>query len=496
MKKIKGIYNHISSSSIVKNSFWGVFSTLIQSVFVSVLFIILAREYSKTQLANFLIASTIYQLVVAFSSMGLGQWFIREYFKQEDRQAFVNKFFKIQVLLGIAFYVVNIILVLILYSDVQIRILGFILGLNVVFDNIIYALTRLNIAKSEQKRTAITVSIDSLLRVMIGGWLIIHPFSIIQLASLLVLVRFMTVNILLRLGAGNYGLTIASCWRTPIDYDDIKRIIFSNWKFVVIGCVYIVNWRFANILISKFLPLQDVANYEIAFKVFSLAGMLPAIASSTVYTHCIKYFNSGESERLKHFFSTFFKLYAIFAMSSYAFIYSFGDFLVPYIFGENYQDSVTCLKLMFLTLLFSATASLQANLIVAMKMEKSDMQFNIVYMSVNLAACSIGLYFYPSLLMVNYAIIGAVFVFHFLQDILLVRKAIVTVKGRIYFYLCLLSFVISYQYLSSRYGDYLVFTIYAFALIVIALYFIYRYRKDLSGLSLQAGEYDGGVITS
>ena len=94
---IRNIYSSIISSSIIKNSFWGVFSTLLQSVFVSILFIILAREYSKGVFANFLIASTIYQLVVAFSSMGLGQWFIREYFGQSDKKAFVNKFLKFRL---------------------------------------------------------------------------------------------------------------------------------------------------------------------------------------------------------------------------------------------------------------------------------------------------------------------------------------------------------------------------------------------------------------
>ena len=331
---------------------------------------------------------------------------------------------------------------------------------------------------------------------MIGVWLILYPFSIIQLALLLVIVRFLTVNILLRLGAGNGGLRIASCWSTAIDFEDVKEIIFSNWKFAVVGCVYIVNWRFANILISKFLPLQDVANYEIAFKVFSLAGMLPAIASSTIYIHYIKYFNSGELDKLRYFFSTFFKLYTIFAMVSYAFVYSFGDFLIPYIFGENYVDSVVSVKLMFLTLLFSATSSLQANLIVAMKMEKTDMQFNIIYMLFNLASCSIGLYFFKSLSVVNYSILGAVFLFHFLQDIVLIKRGIVTIRSRIIFFILLAVFLLSYQYLASHFNPYVLFVVYGLGLMSVGLLFVHQHRKRITELSTQSKEYGSGVVAS
>jgi O-antigen/teichoic acid export membrane protein len=475
--RILDIYRSLYASNLVRNSFWGVLSSLFQNLFLSIFFVILARQYSKSIFADFLIASTMYQLVVAFSSMGLGQWFMREYFGTEAKAAFVNKFFKIQLILGITFYIVNVVLVVMVYAEPQVRILGIVLGLNIVFDNIIYALTRLNIADSKQKRTAIIILIDSILKLTIGVLLILFPFSIIYLAVLIILIRFITLNLFLRLGADKANLTISSCWNTPIVLHDIKSIIFSNWKFVVVGCVYIINWRFANILISKLLSAQSVADYEIAFKIFSIALMLPNIGAATVYIHFIKYFNSGDVSSLKFFYNTIFWMYSAFSMICCAFVFAFGDYFIPLIFGSGYEDAVMCVKLMFLTMLFSTTASLQANLIVAMKVEKKDMLYNIINMCLNLLLCIVGLNLFKSVFAVNYSILAATILFHLMQDILLINRNIATVKNKMMFYLACVFFVFTYQFALAHFNIILVFFMYSGFGASICVYLVFRYKK-------------------
>ena len=50
-------------SSLFKNSAWGVFSNVLQVALVSLFFAILARKYVATEFAEFLISTTVYQLV-------------------------------------------------------------------------------------------------------------------------------------------------------------------------------------------------------------------------------------------------------------------------------------------------------------------------------------------------------------------------------------------------------------------------------------------------
>jgi O-antigen/teichoic acid export membrane protein len=469
-------YRFLITSRFVKNSFWGFLSTILQNTFLGIFFVILAREYSTSEFANFLIASTIYQMVVSFSSMGLGQWFIREYATQFDKSHFIRKFFKIQGGLGVLFYAINIVLTFIIYQESQIRILAFILGLNVIFDNLIYALSRLNIAESNQKKTAIITAIDGFLRLLVGLLLFINSFSIIFLSTLIILNRLLTLALFMRIGAKE--ITIKSCLNTLISFNDLKETIFANWRFVLIGCVYIINWRLANVIISKTLSLQNVADYEISFKIFSIAAMIPSIAIGTIYPYFIRYHNEQNLARMRLIYNTGFISLVIFSTCCYAFIYSFGDTLIFLLFGDRYVDAVFCVKLMFLTLLVSTTSSLQASVIIAMKLEKMDLIFNVVNMLFNLSACLIGLYFFKSLYVINYSLLGAIIVFHLLQDFLLVRHQIASVKSRLIFYLSMPFFVFTYRIISDAFSPFIVFPISASILLLVPIIFLFKYQKN------------------
>src|SRR5690606_16059586 len=130
----------LNKTGVINNGLWGVTSTVTQTIFMSLFFIIISKYYSTNDFAKFLIASTVYQLLVGFSSMGLGHWFIREYEQySKNKITLMINFIKIQTLLGIIFYVVNVTLTFSLYSDKQIILLAIILGLNIIFDNAIYS---------------------------------------------------------------------------------------------------------------------------------------------------------------------------------------------------------------------------------------------------------------------------------------------------------------------------------------------------------------------
>src|ERR1700742_1222606 len=104
MKKYASLKNSLSQilqSSLFKNSGWGVISQISQTLFISLFFIILARKYPVGIFAKYIIANAIYQLVTAFSTMGLSQWFIREFFTTENKDALVNKFLKTQIYFGV-----------------------------------------------------------------------------------------------------------------------------------------------------------------------------------------------------------------------------------------------------------------------------------------------------------------------------------------------------------------------------------------------------------
>src|SRR3569623_157015 len=118
-KYIGGLFK----SNLVKNSSWGILSQLSQTVFLSLFFVILARQYPTAIFAKYIVANALYQLVAAFSTMGLSQWFIREFMSAENKQELISRLLKMQTYFGVFFFAVNIGLAFLLYNDQYTRIL-------------------------------------------------------------------------------------------------------------------------------------------------------------------------------------------------------------------------------------------------------------------------------------------------------------------------------------------------------------------------------------
>jgi O-antigen/teichoic acid export membrane protein len=444
-------------SRLIKNSFWGIAANGLQSVLLSLFFVIVARKYTTGEFAFFLIANTIYQFLAAFSTLGLGQWFTRELVDVDDKQQLVSRFVKIQLYSGCFFYVCNVGVAFLLYKDPLLQSLIVLLGVNIIFDNIIYAIKSLNIAEFNQNKTFIILIIDSVLKFAIGCLLFIFPLSIMTLSVLLIIVRFITLNFFLSVGSSK-TISLRSLWKFPLAWSEVKKIVFANWPFIIIGSVSIAYWRISNIIISKTLPLADVAHFEISFRVFALAQILPLIVSMSVFPALVQQFKTSIIQDFRNYYNKVFNYYLLFGLFTYTFIFSFADTLIPWAFGSAYNATGIYTKQMFLTILIFPTALLQANVLVAMNKERADMWFNVTSLILNIIFCFTGFLFVKSLTTVNLAIFFSFLVFHVCQDVLLIRKGIITIGHVLKFYLLTGLLVGTYVLLSYKLPSLVLFT--------------------------------------
>ncbi|TPG58940.1 lipopolysaccharide biosynthesis protein [Hymenobacter nivis] len=468
MSKLLDLRQRILQSPLLINSAWGILANLLQTGLTSAFFVILARNFPANEFAQFLIANTVYQLVAAFSSMGLSQWFIRDYASSENKNNLTVEYLKIQLILGLIFYAVNVAAAFTLYPDGTIRVLSIILGSNIVFDNLINAIKSLNIAEFLQKKSANILLIDALLKLTVGSLLFIYALPITAIATLLVVVRAITVNVFIRIGSAA-NVTLVDVLRRNVSFEHLRNVLIGNWYFVVIGSVSVVYWSIANIIISKMLSLADVANYEISFKIFSVMMLLPIVASGSIFPRFITLYKAAQLNELRRLFNNIQQAYISISVLIYAFVISFSQFWLPFIFGRNYTEAVPCVNLMFLTFLLFPTVLLQANLIVAMKMEKMDMIFNLCSLLCNFGGCLIGLTLYRSLSVVNYSIAGSFLVFHLLQDVLLIKKGFSTWLATARFYASISAFVLLYQYSLHYTRPWVAFLVISMSIILFAL---------------------------
>ena len=485
--KLMQLTANLFKSRVIKNSFWGIAANGLQSILLSLFFVIVARKYTTGEFAFFLIANTIYQFLAAFSTLGLGQWFTRELVEITDKQELVSRFVKIQLYSGTFFYGCSIAVAFLLYHDAVLQYLIVVLGVNIIFDNIIYAIKSLNTAEFNQNKTFIILIIDSVLKFSIGCLLFIFPVPIMTLSFLLIGVRFVTLNFFLAFGSSK-TMSLRSLWNYPLAWREVKKIVFANWPFIIIGSVSMAYWRISNIIISKTLPLSDVAHFEISFRVFALAQILPLIVSMSVFPALVQQFKTGTHEDFTNYYKKVFNYYLLFGLFAYTFIYSFADTLIPWAFGSAYNGTGTYTKQMFLTILIFPTALLQANVLVAMNRERSDMWFNVISLVLNVVFCFTGFLFVKSLTTVNLAIFFSFLIFHICQDVLLLRKGMVTIWHVLRFYILTGLLAVAYILLSFKFPPVALFTGYW---LLLALAFI---KLPVDSLRLPANRKPENIL--
>ena len=419
---------------VVKSSFWGIAANGLQSILLSLAFLIQARQYDKSIFAPFLIATNVYQLLAAFSTLGLGQWFTRELIKTDNSTSLVNKFLKMQLFSGLFFYAVNVVMAWGLYNDALILQLAIILGMNVIFDNFIYGIRSLNIAEFRQQKTFTVLLIDSLLKFFASCILLFVSVDIVLFALILIVLRFLTLNLFISYGTSK-TVNVLRLMAHKISLQEIKAIVQTNWAFIIIGSVSILYWRVGNLIISKMLNAEAVADYEASYRIFSFALILPMIVSTTVFPQLVTLQKEGNHSKLVSYFEKAFQLFLLYGLLAFTFMYSFAPYLVPLFFGQQYGDNVDSTIQMFLAVLVFPTVLLQANMLVALHKEKADMWLNIVALFVNVICAIGGILIFKSLIGVNLAIFFSFLVFHMLQDWLLYRMKISSLKNIAKFYL-------------------------------------------------------------
>lgn len=413
--------------TVARNSCWGMASHVAQSVLVSVFFVILARTYSVREFADYIVVMALYQLVGAFSSMGLSQWFIREITGVAERGELIGRFVKLQLGLGILFYAVNVLLVLLLYQEGTVRLLALVYGPNLVIDNMINAIKCLNIADSRQNRTLVILTLEALLKLGLGCLLLAHTFSLVLLCALLLAIRFLTLNLFLAFGTSG-EVNLKSVLGVPVRCDTVRALMARNWVFVIIGGASIVTWRVANILISKALTAADVAIYEISYKVFSVAQIAPIVVSASVFPILIKLYNDKDLQGFGALFKKINLYYLLFGLFSYTLVHSFADPLIPMVFGERYGSAAGYTRQIFWTIVLFPAVFLKANAMVAMKFERYDMWFNVVTLAAHLTICLAGLHYLKSLSVVSFSIFASFLIFAVCQDVFLARWKLFPVR--------------------------------------------------------------------
>jgi len=432
----------ITLNKVFQNSLWGIVSSLFQNIVFSVFFIILARKLDTSVLSSYIVSNTFYGLMLSFSSLGMGQWFIRKMVNDSKNIANINLFISVQLVSGILFYIVQNIIVSNLYDEKIIHEISFILGFNIILDNMLYVTKHINVINNDQRKTFIITSTEAFMKLILAYYIWVYGASIIVIVFLLVLLRLLTVIIFFQFGLPDNVFIHYRSILSSFSISQLIQTVHSNKYFILIGSISVFFWSYGNIIVSKLIGLRFVAHFEISYKLFTMAELIPLVFSASVFPVLNKKFNT-DYNGLVIYFRKIFWLYAFYGILSFVFILIFADYFIPLLFGSGYHDTPKYCVQLFFTILLFPTSLLQANLIIAMGHERRDMLFNL-FMLISHVVISLSLlYFFKDLTYLNLSIFLSFLVFHISQDIFLIKKKILLKHDVFLFYsvILLLSFL-------------------------------------------------------
>lgn len=416
----------MSNTLVFKNSFWAISSSIFQNIIFSVFFIIMARSYDTEMFSSYILANTLYGLILSFSTLGMAQWYIRALKESSDSKILSALFLKIQLYAGCFFFLLNVFLSFLLYQQTTIHVLSVLLGLNIVLDNLIHVFKTINIATYQQRQTFMILSAEATLKLILGIAIFYIVPDLFLVAFSLLFLRIISLFFFF-LNEKNGFLKLSTVFHTQLEIKTIIKTLYANRFFLVIGSISVLFWSIGNILVSKFLDFNRVADYEISFKLFTMAEVIPVMVSASLFPLIVEKVKTGtlESSQLLKAVSYGNVVYGLVA---YTFVFSFSEELIPILFGEKYSQTADYCKEMFLTILIFPSALFQANILIALKMEKTDMHLNLLSLGLNLTISIMGLYLTRSLSSINYAILISFVVFHVSQEYYLIQRGISTIK--------------------------------------------------------------------
>jgi len=461
---------------LVGNSFWAILSSVFQSIIFSLFFIVIARRYSSSDFSSYIIANTLYGMILSFSSLGLSQWFIREIKQHDFEGEIISRFFKIQLLAGTVFYLINVLLSFTLYSSDLVRNISLLLGINIIFDNIIYVFKTINISRYEQKRSFMLTSLEALIKLVLAAFVVYLDISIFSVIVMLVMSRAFTLYLFIKFGLSD-NIDITHYWKGSLALREIGLVLKKNIYFIVIGSVSVVYWSTGSLLVSKLLQLDKVADYEISFKLFSMAEIIPVMVSASVFPILVEKGKADVEER-NRFFRKIFLVYAMYGLLAFTFVYSYAALLIPFLFGAKYIHTVPNCIQMFWTIIVFPTALLQANLLVAMHMEKTDMWLNLLSLALNFIIAFFGLTIIQDIAVVNYAIFISFLFFHISQDIILVQYGIHKQSDALFFYTSSALLILAYHFLSVFFSDFYFFFLFWLTFGLVSLVYIKTFLRE------------------
>jgi O-antigen/teichoic acid export membrane protein len=354
-----------------------------------VVFAIIAREYSKELLGVYIYGQTIALLVLPFLASGCEAIFIREIVRDDDKDKLVGSAFVVLFILSICAITLPLLYVVFFEKNTSELLL-----IIVVLHTIAFLPTAFRVIEHYFKayKLAKLVVVPRILALLISNavkiYVVFMGYSIQYIAVAVIIENTVLAIFLIVL----YKIKAKrSIFKWNINANKIKFLFSQALPAVLSGVVVTIFFQVNQIMLAKIGSYNDVAIYSVAYKIFSIFGVIPSVIFSAIYPSMVKQKLDCQETYIviRRMLIYSFTIIGYIIMIAVHFT---GSMFIPLIFGEKYLNSVQVLSIMSISIVFIFSASVRAQYIFIENVTSYHF-YNAIFGLIFLLPCSF--YFIP-----------------------------------------------------------------------------------------------------
>lgn len=317
------------------------FTNVLEKLVFFIFFLILARQLDKSPYGLLVTTFVFTNIINSLFELGFPSYVQREAYTNQIN-AEISALVTLKIIAAIVFSTI-LIIYLHLYLEISLIILTvigalvYLHGFNAILISYLYG-------RSRYKRGFYSFLISRLFFLITALYFLITGTGDYQV--LLVLFASVILHFILLLNnTAKEGLRIS----VKFDWSLIKTLIGRSLPFGIGGIFVLMYDKVDIILLERFINVESVAIYAVAYSFYKLPQMLSIIILTPVYTDFSLSFKENNGIKKTEIYSVTIILLSV-SFLSIILIYLFGESILKILYGSKYSVSVSYLKALILAL--------------------------------------------------------------------------------------------------------------------------------------------------
>lgn len=368
------------SYTVAQNTSFLTIASVLQKVISFFYFIFVARMIQVEHTGVYFFAITFTTIFTVVADFGMGPVLTRETARFPDRaQSYFNTVFWTKVLFGVGAYALVVFFSYILRYPQETKLLIYISGLTMFFDNLTTAFNSIFRARKNLIYESATVIISQFTTLVIGTLALLNHWPLVWLIIAYTIPSFLTTVYMSRFLKRVYGITIQFIWNKEV----FKIFLATAVPFAMAGIIGRLYAYSDSLLMSKMLTAKELGWWSVPYKITFAFQFIPVALSASVYPVFSSLFLKDKASIGPLFEKSWRYLFAIVFPLALG-LMAVAQPVIIHVFGSQYAPSIVPLRLLLGSLIFGFLALITGALLNATNNQKTQTSLITVVLVFNI----------------------------------------------------------------------------------------------------------------